>query len=99
MHVDTTLVREFASMIGKTADAARDTRTDTECPTVTESMPGSSIATVLVAHALLAHSALQSAAAALTDSRDRLVTSAEMYETTVDDAVTVLGKIDGSALW
>ncbi|WP_422627541.1 hypothetical protein [Rhodococcus sp. (in: high G+C Gram-positive bacteria)] len=62
-------------------------------------MPGSSIATALVAHALLAHSALQSTATDLTDSRDRLMASADIYEATVDDAVAALVKIDGSALW
>ncbi|MFZ2527561.1 MAG: type VII secretion target [Rhodococcus sp. (in: high G+C Gram-positive bacteria)] len=99
MHVDTTLVREFASLIGTTSNTARETPTDAGCPTVTESMPGSSIATALVAHALLAHSALQSTATDLTDSRDRLMASADIYEATVDDAVAALVKIDGSALW
>lgn len=85
--------------MGATGAEAGDVRTDNGCSSVIDGLPGSSIATAVVAHALLAHTALQQVAHHLTDTRDRLVTSAEAYEATDDDTAAQLVSVDGSALW
>lgn len=99
MYVDTALVREFASTMGATGTETGEIRTDSGCSSVIEGLPGSSIATTVMAHALLAHSALQQVAHHLGDARDRLIASAEAYDTTDDDTVAQLVSVDGSALW
>ena len=99
MYVDTALVREFASTMGATGAGAGEIRTDNGCGSVIDGLPGSSIATAVVAHALLAHTALQQVAHHLADARDRLIASAEAYDATEDDTAAQLVSVDGSALW
>ncbi|MFD6894054.1 hypothetical protein ACFWB0_05820 [Rhodococcus sp. NPDC060086] len=99
MYVDTALVREFASTMGATGVEAGEIRTDSGCSSVIEGLPGSSIATAVMVHALLAHTALQQVAYQLADARDRLIASAEAYDTTQDDTAAQLVSVDGSALW
>lgn len=99
MYVDTALVREFASAMGTTGAEAGAVRTDGACSSVIDALPGSSIATAVMAHALLAHTGLQQVAHHLADTRDRLVASAEAYDATDDETAAQLVSVDGSSLW
>ena len=99
MYVDTELVREFASTIGSTGTGAREVRTDSGCGSVTQGLPGSSIAATVVTHALLTHTALQQVSHHLADSAHRLVASADIYDAAVDDAAALLVSAAGDTLW
>lgn len=65
---------------------------------VSGQVPDSSIATTVPAHALMAPTALRKRADNLAGTRDRLAAGADIREAPVDDAVTELVAVDGSAL-